>query len=228
MHMLALSFALAVTSSDHFSHETAVAYQCTLMRDFFSTALPEWLTAISRHQVSQTSEKASTHEVCGGNGDPIWVGMTCVDGLLTELQMHIKSPGQLRIRYLPPTLEVFSVTICSQQYGVSTRHLPRKLLVFNMRRNDLIGGIELKNLPPAIKVVNVNSNYISGPIDIRHVPASLTELDMGNNRLNQKIIFHGEFSALIEKIDFRNNGVKKVLPEVPQYAASAKHVEVLI
>ena len=140
----------------------------------------------------------------------------CKHGLVRGLEIRIHHLGNLRLQYLPNTLEWVQITSCDQHYPIETRFFPRDLILLSLEENHVYGKVNLSTLPCKIVKLNLANNAISGPISLCHLPHSLECLRIINNAIRQKTVFYANLPENIERIDLRGNDIKQAQNLFPE------------
>ena len=172
-------------------------------------ALMEILIAGSRNP-----KKAGFQDANGNFKDVCeWNGVTCVDDRVTEITFcSVKfERAQFPFDYVPPLVEVLSITGCDlfgnlnlsvlpqnlEKLEVSSHSVcrplcgsldfmafPRKLTHIAIDENSFSGSCALADLPDSVITFNAASNKFSGSISLNNLPAAMQFLHLRNNDLS--------------------------------------------
>ena len=121
-----------------------------------------------------------------------WPGVACdEEQKVTTINWKGKGlAGVLNVRYLPQTIEKFSVENNALRGFIPLGELPHSIEELHMQNNEYAGSVALPALPPNIRIVDLSFNALSGEIDITQLPDSLTKLNLSHNKLTGGVDLH--------------------------------------
>ena len=127
---------------------------------------------------------------------------SCTDGILTKLNFvrFAQELGQIRLHYLPPTLQDVRINFYPLTGTLNTRALPRELRHVSVRADQLHGRIELRTLPNKLEHGDFAVNRFQGPITLTALPPSLRELSILMNAIRQHSVCYGALPKNLEQI----------------------------
>ena len=219
--MVAFNFLIGLCCD---TDQYASNYQSALMRSFFSEASDFFVAQVSMIQCGNINDCA--YNVCGEGDDFKWVGISCDEETVTEVDFYRRNTGSLNVHFLPSTVHTIDLRWCEQSYAIISRRLPQALKDFNMSFNLIEGTIDIPNFPDSIEVIDLQKNSIVGTVDLHILPPKLRRLDLSKNNLKQSTIYYGELPSCMERMSFSKNKVYHVVPLRQKFRTNAPHVRI--
>ena len=92
--------------------------------------------------------------------------------------------GNMNLRWIPPSVECFSVTQHNVGGTIDTSALPRVLTQMLISGNMFGGTFDVAGLPPDMTKVNISKNGFEGSLDLKVLPATMRSFAAAENRFS--------------------------------------------
>ena len=172
------------------------SWQESLLNAFFANLSDTEMDRIKCTKQYSASQKV---DVCR------WWHVECKYGIVARIDVTARSIGQLRIQFVPPTVEYLIITTAGQKSLLRTRDFPRRAASIFLHVNKFYGRLNLATLPEPLWVLNLSDNAFTGPIALTHLPQKLRSLNLSNNRIVQSVVYKSNMPKLYE---FKYSGNK--------------------
>uniref|UniRef100_A0A7S4JM24 Leucine-rich repeat protein n=1 Tax=Paramoeba aestuarina TaxID=180227 RepID=A0A7S4JM24_9EUKA len=119
-----------------------------------------------------------------------WCGVSLRDGtddIQSTYWNCLQLEGTLRMEWLPPNIDEFSVFQNFLSGEIHTESLPRSLVHLLLQGNEFQGTLDLAQLPPKMTFLSVSQNSLHGSLDLIHLPETLESLFAYSNSFSGTI-----------------------------------------
>ena len=148
-----------------------------------------------------------------------WLGVTCNNGYVREVDWNELSPMVLRstddflegpsaflIRWLPPSVREVDMTGLSILSRFLTNHLPRAIQTACLDFCGLFGSFDGEGLPRDLRDLFLRGNMLSGSVILVNLPSKLTTLDLYQNPIEYVYVANRDLPENLSMILFYNAG----------------------
>ena len=196
---------LATDAHQSNAQDNTVAMQEALMRHFYpSTAARSFYEYISFHQPSSP--------MCGGSGRQPWRGLECTQNSITRVTYEYVRQPNLRIEYLPPSVQYANVQYNAIEGTLCARRLPRGLVDIDISSNQYTGSVNIRDLPRTLENFLAKYNEFSHVLFLIDLPPQIVKVDFTANKLSMGRVYFGEIPESLCTLSLWDNPSVRLRP----------------
>ena len=125
-----------------------------------------------------------------------WFGVYCEEGKITKIDWSGRDDSYLAsLKWVPSTVHILRVHYAYLNSALETRLLPACLMYCDLERCGLTGSLELRTLPPKLIDLMLPYNSIHGTLRLNNLPHSIEKIDIRNNPIKKVVVHNGNLPA---------------------------------